>query len=208
MVKGSIVLLRSYGFEQLRLQELTQLILQPVFSFSSTFLFALKKKQAPKNGSQPFCKDPGGKFGSEISTINKHLTLKSSPFHFLDKSQIDRILRGSSCKVSVKVYYGSNGSTCALAYNKLLEKVTIPLDLRGAESRPTEPDPRFVFQFGGKPECSPQVFRDQGNLKQAVFTCKFGFRNSSNRSLGSSLSESKTSRNWLLPLKFDKEQSS
>lgn len=41
-----------------------------------------------------------------------------------------------------------------------------------------EPDPRFVFQFDGEPECSPQVFQVQGNTKQAVFTCKFGSRNS------------------------------
>jgi len=46
-----------------------------------------------------------------------------------------------------------------------------------------EPDPRFVFQFDGEPECSPQVFQVQGNAKQAVFTCKFGFRNSGDRNL-------------------------
>ncbi|XP_010478443.1 PREDICTED: uncharacterized protein LOC104757404 [Camelina sativa] len=51
-----------------------------------------------------------------------------------------------------------------------------------------EPDPRFVFQFDGEPECSPQVFQVQGNTKQAVFTCKFGFRNSADRSLTTSLS--------------------
>lgn len=82
----------------------------------------------------------------------------------------------------------------------------MPLDLSAAESRPAcvfqngwvgigenkkgssaqlhlnvraEPDPRFVFQFDGEPECSPQVFQVQGNVKQPVFTCKFGFRNSS-----------------------------
>nr|VDC94001.1 unnamed protein product [Brassica oleracea] len=38
------------------------------------------------------------------------------------------------------------------------------------------PDPRFVFQFDGEPECSPQVFQVQGNTKQAVFTCKFAAR--------------------------------
>ncbi|KAG7600035.1 hypothetical protein ISN44_As06g041810 [Arabidopsis suecica] len=51
-----------------------------------------------------------------------------------------------------------------------------------------EPDPRFVFQFDGEPECSPQVFQVQGNTKQAVFTCKFGFRNSGDRNLSLSLS--------------------
>ncbi|KAK8626610.1 hypothetical protein V6N13_134247 [Hibiscus sabdariffa] len=157
----------------------------------------------------------------------------------LCKSQIDRIVRGSSCKVSVKVYSAPNGSTCGLDCKKLLGKVTVPLDLLGAETRPcvvhngwialgrkrsnekgsssqlsltvrTEPDPRFVFQFGGEPECSPQVFQVQGSLKQAVFTCNFGFRNSCDRNLGSrsSLSESKTSRNWLPSLKSGKDQSS
>ncbi|ESQ30471.1 hypothetical protein EUTSA_v10011462mg [Eutrema salsugineum] len=51
-----------------------------------------------------------------------------------------------------------------------------------------EPDPRFVFQFDGEPECSPQVLQVQGNTKQAVFTCKFGFRNSGDRNLTPSLS--------------------
>ncbi|XP_076894787.1 uncharacterized protein LOC143547190 [Bidens hawaiensis] len=41
-----------------------------------------------------------------------------------------------------------------------------------------EPDPRFVFEFDGEPECSPQVFQVNGNIRQAVFTCKFGFRGS------------------------------
>lgn len=49
-----------------------------------------------------------------------------------------------------------------------------------------DPDPRFVFEFDGEPECSPQVFQVQGNIRQPVFTCKFccrsaGDRNSSAR---------------------------
>lgn len=81
----------------------------------------------------------------------------------------------------------------------MLGKLHLPLDLRSVDSKPSvlhngwisingssssqlhltvraEPDPRFVFQFGGDPECSPQVFQVQGSVKQAVFTCKFGFR--------------------------------
>ncbi|TYH31898.1 hypothetical protein ES288_A01G208500v1 [Gossypium darwinii] len=158
----------------------------------------------------------------------------------LSKFQVDRIISkgGSSYKLSIEVYADPDGSTCGLASGKLLGKVTVPLDLRGAESRPsvahngwvdigrnksnkngssaqlfltirTEPDPRFVFQFGGEPECSPQVFQVQGSVKQAVFTCNFGFRSSSDRNLGSrtSLPESNTSRNWLPSLKTDKDQS-
>ncbi|KAG8368524.1 hypothetical protein BUALT_Bualt15G0054600 [Buddleja alternifolia] len=58
-----------------------------------------------------------------------------------------------------------------------------------------EPDPRFVFLFDGEPECSPQVFQVNGNVKQPVFTCKFSFRNSGERNLRSrsSLSEQSTS---------------
>ncbi|GMJ03625.1 hypothetical protein like AT3G19680 [Hibiscus trionum] len=144
----------------------------------------------------------------------------------LSKSQI--CLWGSSYKLSVEVYVdGNGGSACGLASEKLLGKFSVALDLHGAESRPcvlhdgsvpigrnrsdkngscmqlcltvrTEPDPRFVFQFGGDPECSPQVFQVQGSFKQAVFTCKFGIR--------SSLSESNRSRNWLSRLNSDKDK--
>jgi len=42
-----------------------------------------------------------------------------------------------------------------------------------------EPDPRFVFEFDGEPECSPQVLQVQGRMKQPMFTCKFSFRSNS-----------------------------
>ncbi|KAK9690518.1 hypothetical protein RND81_09G133900 [Saponaria officinalis] len=41
-----------------------------------------------------------------------------------------------------------------------------------------QPDPRFVFEFDGEPECSPQVYQVKGNVKQPVFTCKFSCRQS------------------------------
>ncbi|KAL2927608.1 Na(+)-translocating NADH-quinone reductase subunit F [Bienertia sinuspersici] len=56
-----------------------------------------------------------------------------------------------------------------------------------------QPDPRFVFEFDGEPECSPQVFQVQGNIKQPVFTCN------------SAMSEASTSRSWLSTLKSDKD---
>ncbi|CAL0332235.1 unnamed protein product [Lupinus luteus] len=38
----------------------------------------------------------------------------------------------------------------------------------------SEPDPRFVFQFGGEPECDPVVFQIRdNNIRQPVFSCKF-----------------------------------
>lgn len=46
----------------------------------------------------------------------------------------------------------------------------------------SEPDPRFVFQFGGEPECSPVVYQIQENIRQPVFSCKFSAdRNSRSR---------------------------
>ncbi|XP_010487913.1 PREDICTED: uncharacterized protein LOC104765839 [Camelina sativa] len=76
-----------------------------------------------------------------------------------------------------------------------------------------EPDPRFVFQFDGEPECSPQVFQVQGNTKQAVFTCKFGSRNSNSgdRNLlhsSSMMSELISTRSLISSMKSEKEQPS
>ncbi|KAL3538761.1 hypothetical protein ACH5RR_002127 [Cinchona calisaya] len=72
-----------------------------------------------------------------------------------------------------------------------------------------EADPRFVFQFDGEPECSPQVFQVNGNLRQPVFSCKFGFRSSGERNLRSrsSLSEPNTRRGcFSTSFKVEKEQ--
>ncbi|KAI3702306.1 hypothetical protein L6452_28039 [Arctium lappa] len=71
-----------------------------------------------------------------------------------------------------------------------------------------ERDPRFVFEFDGEPECSPQVFQVNGNVRQAVFTCKFSFRNSREQNLrsDSSLSDSNDSRSWLRSIRSDKEK--
>lgn len=91
------------------------------------------------------------------------------------------------------------GRTCGVSSGKLLGRVMVPVDLAGLESRTgvfqngwmklgaepdkpaarlhitvrSEPDPRYVFQFGGEPECSPVVFQIQGNIRQPVFSCKF-----------------------------------
>lgn len=120
----------------------------------------------------------------------------------LSKTHIESFT-GKPPVLKISVYTGRRGTTCGLNAAKLLGKVSVPLDLKKAESRPhvfqngwvamggdksssqlhlcvrAEPDPRFVFQFDGEPECSPQVFQVQGNVKQPVFTCKFGFRTSS-----------------------------
>ncbi|KAL5855230.1 hypothetical protein ACOSQ3_005062 [Xanthoceras sorbifolium] len=138
----------------------------------------------------------------------------------------------------IDVYTGSDGSSCVGGGGgKLLGRVSVLLDLRVADSRVSvihngwiglgenknkkgssstqlyvtvraEPDPRFVFQFGGEPECSPQIFQVQGSVKQAVFTCKF--RNSSDRSLVSrpSMTEENTSVTCLPSFGVEKAQSS
>eukprot|EP00249_Psilotum_nudum_P028033 c3644_g1_i2 orf=569-1549(+) len=36
-----------------------------------------------------------------------------------------------------------------------------------------ETDPRYIFQFDGQTELSPQIVQIQGNIRQPIFTCKF-----------------------------------
>ncbi|KAI4337538.1 hypothetical protein L6164_015942 [Bauhinia variegata] len=134
----------------------------------------------------------------------------AATFH-LSKSEIDKlvgksIFAGKLC-LKISIYTGRRGTTCGVNSGRLLGKISVPLDLAGTENKTTlfyngwitvgketkgssaqfhlnvkaEPDPRFMFQFDGEPECSPQVFQIQGNIRQPVFTCKFSFRNNSDR---------------------------
>lgn len=152
----------------------------------------------------------------------------AATFH-LSKSDLGRIsgktiFSGRLC-LRIAIYTGRMGTTCGVNSGRLLGKVSVPLELSGTESKSTifhkgwisvgkaakgssaqfhlivraEPDPRFVFQFDGEPECSPQVFQIQGNIRQPVFTCKFSFRNTGDRNQRSrSLqSEPSSSRSWL-----------
>lgn len=100
------------------------------------------------------------------------------------------------------------GHSCGLNGGKLLGRVAVVINIDGSVTKPlvfqngwmklgnegdkpaaslhlkvrTEPDPRFLFQFGGEPECSPVVFQIQGNIRQPVFSCKFSAdRNSRSR---------------------------
>ncbi|EEF40278.1 uncharacterized protein LOC8268889 [Ricinus communis] len=150
----------------------------------------------------------------------------------LDKTQINKITSSTRPTSLILEIYTGGEATCGFSNGKLLGKVTVPLDLKKAESRPcvihngwigigeknkvefylcvrAEPDPRYVFQFGGEPECSPQVFQVQGSVRQAVFTCKFSLRNPGDRNLGQrqSMLEPSTSRNWLPSLGAEKDQS-
>lgn len=153
---------------------------------------------------------PGGAFHDDQS-----LTLACA--FYLSRAEVENLARkslfdggGRPC-LRVAVYKGRRGATCGVNSGKLLGRVTVPLDLQGAEPRscvfhngwlsvgkarrgkgrpPAEvhisvradPDPRFVFEFGGEPKLSPLVFQVQGSIRQPVFTCKFACRNSLERS--------------------------
>lgn len=142
----------------------------------------------------------------------------------LDRVASKSIFSAKLC-LKIAIYTGRRGTTCGVNSGRLLGQVSVPLDLAGTESKPSvfhngwisvgkgagkgsaaqtqfhlnvkaEPDPRFVFQFDGEPECSPQVFQIQGHIRQPVFTCKFSFRNTGDRTQRSRLVAS------LFPLDF------
>ncbi|KAL0915707.1 hypothetical protein M5K25_013167 [Dendrobium thyrsiflorum] len=155
----------------------------------------------------------------------------AAAFH-LSPAEIER--QGFKSKLKLAIYTGRRGSTCGVSSGRLLGKVKIPIDLRvddravvfysgwvgvGKSSKgalaqlhlvvKSEPDPRFVFEFGGEPECSPQVFQIQGSLRQPVFTCRFSCRNtSSDRSLRSrSVStEIGNRKSWLKRFRSESEK--
>lgn len=154
----------------------------------------------------------------------------SAGFH-LDPATLRR-LSGKPIVLSVSVYTGRMGHTCGISSGKLLGRVKVCINLDGVESRPvkfhngwmklgsepekpaarihlmvrTEPDHRFVFQFGGEPECSPVVFQIQGNIRQPVFSCKFSAdRNSRSRSLPSDFTLN-NNRGWMATEKPGRER--
>ncbi|KAG2410952.1 hypothetical protein LR48_Vigan11g088600 [Vigna angularis] len=140
-------------------------------------------------------------------------TTTSAPAFHLDPAALRR-LSGKPLILVLSVYNGPMGRSCWVRGAKLLGRVHLTvnfstalshsntfhsgwLNLAGPHttSKPSaqlhlvvrsEPDPRFVFQFGGEPECSPVVFQIQGNIRQPVFSCKFSAdRNYRSRSLPS-----------------------
>ncbi|XP_057490502.1 uncharacterized protein LOC130776332 [Actinidia eriantha] len=161
----------------------------------------------------------------------------TASFH-LSKSDLDKLAGKSlftgKLYLKISIYTGRRGTTCGVNSGRLLGKVAVPLDLAGTEARAcvfhngwisvgkdakasgakfhvsvkAEPDPRFVFQFDGEPECSPQVFLIQGNIRQPVFTCKFSFRSNADRNQRSrSLqSEQGSSRGWLSSFGSERER--
>ncbi|XP_043713631.1 uncharacterized protein LOC122662131 [Telopea speciosissima] len=152
----------------------------------------------------------------------------------LEKLATKSLFAAKPC-LEIAIYTGRSGTTCGVTSGRLLGRITVPLDLEGTESRPcvfhngwisigknakgssarlhlnvrAEPDPRFVFEFDGEPECSPQVFQIQGYIRQPVFSCKFSFRNSGDRNQRSrsSLPDAGSSRGWLSSLGSERERS-
>ncbi|KAJ7969515.1 DUF1005 family protein (DUF1005) [Quillaja saponaria] len=157
-------------------------------------------------------------------------TASSSGFH-LDSAAIRRF-SGKPITLRVSVYTGRMGRTCGVSGARLLGRVAVDMDLEGADYRPSvfqngwltigknetnqpsarlhlvvrsEPDPRFVFQFDGEPECSPVVYQIQGGIRQPVFSCKFSAdRIARLRSLPSDFTNN--SRGWMKTFSGDRER--
>ncbi|XP_027360875.1 uncharacterized protein LOC113869000 [Abrus precatorius] len=145
--------------------------------------------------------------GSNVATVPLISETESHP-HTLaasfDLSKAQILKASKKPQIQISVYKGRSTTSCGFSSAKLLGKISVPLDLTIADTRPcmfhngwhalakntchnsppqllhftvrAEPDPRFVFRFDGEPECSPQVFQVKGDVKQPVFTCKFSFR--------------------------------
>ncbi|KAE8722002.1 putative Derlin-3 [Hibiscus syriacus] len=141
-----------------------------------------------------------------------------------------RRLSGKPVTLRIEVYTGRMGHTCGVSSGKLVGRVQITIDLAVSQTRPSvfqngwmklgnepgkptaklyltvkgEPDPRFVFQFGGEPECSPVVFQIQGNIRQPVFSCKFSADRSRSRFLPPDFSNK--NRGWMRTFSGEKER--
>ncbi|KAG6436299.1 hypothetical protein SASPL_101193 [Salvia splendens] len=159
--------------------------------------------------------------GAADARIHACFTLNKSELEKL----VEKSSKFSRLKIKIYGRSGDEGSGCGLVMksSKMLGCVEVQLDVKsivessgynracpirngwipirsGADVKlhlnvRAEPDPRFVFQFDGEPECSPQIFQINGNLvKQPVFTCKFTFRNCSERNSRSRCSISTSER--------------
>ncbi|RWR73990.1 Formin-like protein 18 [Cinnamomum micranthum f. kanehirae] len=172
--------------------------------------------------------------GRQAHTIAASFHLTASD---LDRLVSKSIFAGKP-HMKIAIYTGRRGTTCGVSSGRLIGKVSVPLDLAGTESRSAvfhngwisvgkgakgdgatasaqlhlsvwaEPDPRFVFEFEGEPECSPQVSLIQGSIRQPVFTCKFSFGNNGDRTMGSRSmhSDPSNSRSWLSSLGSERER--
>ncbi|KAG2302286.1 hypothetical protein Bca4012_060605 [Brassica carinata] len=153
-------------------------------------------------------------FSGDVSTVAASFTLSKAQIEW-------SLMKPERSVLSVKVYSSvpSCGLVPSLG-EKLIGRFKVSLDLKTAETRTclahhgwvelgsnnksnkkknpelhvsvrVESDRRFMFEFDREPECSPKIFQLYGNKKQAVFTCKFGIRNSPKVTRLSSLSSGK-----------------
>ncbi|KAF5178680.1 formin-like protein [Thalictrum thalictroides] len=144
-----------------------------------------------------------------IYTGRRGTTCGVNSGRLLGKVSIPLDLNGTELKSSVFhngwIYVGKDASSGSGVKGTTTTTNTTQMHLNVR----AEPDPRFVFQFDGEPECSPQVFQIQGNIRQPVFTCKFSFRNSGDRNnqrSRASQSEVNSSRSWLSSLGSERER--
>lgn len=200
---------------------------------SSSLCFCkIKLKSFPLQTTVVTCLPP------ENQVSDSQIQTTAASFH-LSKTDLENLsgksLFAGKLSLKISIYTGRRGSSCGVNSGRLLGKVSVPLDLAGTEGRAcvfhngwinvgkygksssaqfhlnvkAEPDPRFVFQFDGAPECSPQVFQIQGNIRQPVFTCKFSFRttgSNQNQRSRSLQSETSLSRKWLGSFGSDRER--
>ncbi|XVF34945.1 hypothetical protein REPUB_Repub18cG0102000 [Reevesia pubescens] len=158
------------------------------------------------------------------SDSSPEFSTSAAGFH-LDALTLRR-LSGKPVTLRVEVYTGRMGRTCGVSCGKLVGRVQVTMDLGVSQTKPSvfqngwmkldkptaklhltvrsEPDPRFVFQFGGEPECSPVVFQIQGNIRQPVFSCKFSADRSRSRSLPRDFTNK--NRGWMRTLSGEKER--
>ncbi|KAI5383152.1 hypothetical protein KIW84_070529, partial [Lathyrus oleraceus] len=141
-------------------------------------------KPPPLSGIHPsttpcFCKIRIPSFSSHTTLLllsSLHTTTSAPAFH-LDSAK--------PLTLSISVYTGPMSRNCGVRrslsspntfYSGWLklnhERSDKPSHLLLVMVR-SEPDPRFVFHFGGEPECSPVIFQIQENIRQPVFSCKF-----------------------------------
>ncbi|KAJ8766701.1 hypothetical protein K2173_005312 [Erythroxylum novogranatense] len=170
----------------------------------------------------PLCSNSGDSAPESATSV--------AGFH-LDATALRRP-SGKSITLHISVYTGRMGSTCGVSRGKVLGRVRVNVNLENAEAGSlvfqngwlklggqqdkqaarlhvlvrSEQDPRFVFQFGGEPECSPVVFQIQGSIRQPVFSCQFtAERDLRTRSLPSDFNR-KQNRGWTTTFSGDKER--
>ncbi|KAJ0582988.1 hypothetical protein HanHA300_Chr04g0158151 [Helianthus annuus] len=153
---------------------------------STTYYCKIKLNNSPTQiADVPYCPDNTTQVSDQVQTC----------FSF-KKSEFEKLSNGC---LKIEVYSGRSGNPiCGVGSGKLLGVVSVALDSDdnwvlqngwvglGDKKKSVqlhlnvwvEPDPRFVFEFEDEPECSPQVFQVNGNVRQAVFSCKFSFRDS------------------------------